>query len=147
MGAGRTIDDTPLLVGIDVGTTNIKALVYDAGGRPVAQASVPTTTHYPQPLWAYYEPDELWDAVCTVLQETVQAVDDPRRIAGIAVASMAEAGVPLDSAGNPTYDAIAWFDRRTIPQMEWLAQTIGEAALFDITGLSLQPIFTLCKLL
>jgi xylulokinase len=147
LGAGRTIDDTRLLVGIDVGTTNIKALVYDADGRSVAQASVPTTTHYPQPLWAYYEPEELWNSVCKVLQETVRAVDDPRRIAAIAVASMAEAGVPLDSAGDQTYDAIAWFDRRTIPQMEWLKKTIGEAALFEVTGLSLQPIFTLCKLL
>src|SRR5680860_211382 len=147
LGVSRTIDDGPFLIGVDVGSTNIKAAVYDIQGQSVAHASVPTITHYPQPLWAYYDPEELWDSVCAVIREAVTSLDDPRRITGIAVASVAEAGIPVDRGGYPAYDAIAWFDRRTIPQMEWLAKTIGEDTLFSVTGLSLQPIFSLCKLL
>jgi len=147
LGATRTIDDSPLLVGVDIGSTNIKAVVYSSDGVSVAHASTPTVTHYPQPLWAFYDPEELWDAACKVIREAVGLLNDPRRIAGIAVASVGEAGIPVDREGNPAYDVIAWFDRRTIPQMEWLARTIGESALFDVTGLSLHPIFSLCKLL
>jgi xylulokinase len=137
----------PLLIGLDMGSTNVKAVVYEPDGRTVAQASVPTVTHYPRPTWAFFKPDELWSSAAKVIREATARIDDPRRIAGIAVASMAEAGVPLDSHGEPTYDAIAWFDRRTIPQRDWLGRQIGEDVLFARTGLSLQPIWSLCKLL
>ena len=50
----------PLLVGIDLGTTNIKAIVFDRAGAIVAGASVPTPTVYPRPTWAYHDPQEFW---------------------------------------------------------------------------------------
>ena len=137
----------PLLVGLDMGTTSVKAVIYECDGRTAAQASVPTKTHVPRPGWAYYEPDELWQGAVAALREAVAQIDRPERIAGIAVASMAEAGIPLDHAGKPTSECIAWFDRRTIPQAEWLGETLGEDHLFAVTGLSLQPIFSLCKML
>lgn len=46
--------DEPLLVGIDVGTTNIKAVIFDRHGRLVAAGSRKTPVHYPQPGWAYF---------------------------------------------------------------------------------------------
>lgn len=137
----------PLLVGLDMGTTNVKAVVYEPNGRTVARASVPTITHVPKPAWAYYQPDELWSLAASVLREAASQLDDPSRIASVAVASMGETGIPLDGRGDPTYEAIAWFDRRTIAQADWLAREIGEDALFAATGLSLQPIFSLCKLM
>jgi xylulokinase len=143
----RLIPDDPLLVGVDLGSTTIKAVVYDARGRTVAHASAPTVTHYPQPTWAYFDPDELWYATCAVLRESVGTLEAPARIASVAVASFAEAGVPVEAAGNPVYSMIGWFDRRTIPQMEWLRERIGEDRLFAVTGLALQPIFSLCKLM
>ncbi|MGH2534347.1 MAG: FGGY-family carbohydrate kinase [Thermomicrobiales bacterium] len=137
----------PLLVGLDVGTTNVKAVAYEPDGQAVALASVPAITHYPRPARAYWEPAELWDQSVAVLRDMTGQIDDPRRIAGIAVASVGEAGVPLDTRGDPTYYAIAWFDRRTVRETAWLGQHLGEDRLFATTGLSLQPIFSLCKLL
>ncbi len=136
----------PLLAGLDVGTTNIKALIFTPDGRVAAQASVPTPTHIPQPGQAYYEPEELWQAVTTVLRQVTAQVD-ARRIASAALASMGEAGVPLDDHNRPTYPAIAWFDSRTKPQAAWLSEHLGKDRVFAVTGLSLQPIFGLCKLL
>lgn len=139
--------NNPLLAGLDVGTTNIKAVIFEPDGRAVAQASLSTPIHYPQPGWAYYDPEELWQASATVLRRATAGLDQPERIAGLAVASVGEAGVPLDRQGRPTYEAIAWFDRRTQPQVEELARTVGRERLFELTGLSLQPIFGLAKLL
>jgi sugar (pentulose or hexulose) kinase len=127
-----------------LGSTNVKAAIYTPEGRAVALATRPAVTHYPKPTWAYYEPEELWALAVQVLCEVTAQIDDPRRIAGISVASMGEAGVPLDNDGNPTYHTIAWFDRRTIRQAEWLREAIGEDELFAITGISLQAIFSLC---
>jgi xylulokinase len=141
------VSKEPLLVGLDVGTTNIKAVIFDVAGEPVAQASVTTPTYYPQPGWAYYLPEEMWECTVKALRQATAQVQEPNRIVSIAVASMGEAAVPIDAQGQPTYESIAWFDRRTLPQVEWLDQTIGKDQLFDVSGLSLQPIFGLCKVL
>jgi xylulokinase len=138
---------SPLLAGIDVGTTNIKAVIFDPTGQPVAQASVSTPTYYPQPEWAYYQPEEMWQRTAQVLRQATSQLDHPQRIVSVAVASIGEAAVPLDAHGQPAYESIAWFDRRTMPQVAWLDEVVGRDRLFDISGLSLQPIFGLCKLL
>lgn len=136
----------PLLLGIDIGTTNIKTILFDPTGATVAQASVRTPTHYPRPNWAYFDPEETWSAVVQGLRRVTGQVD-ASRIAGIAVASYGETGVPLDEHGQPLYEAIAWFDGRTAAQAAWLEEQITQDALFTITGSAVQPIFTLCKLL
>ncbi len=137
----------PLLAGIDVGTTNIKALVFDTAGRVKASASAPTPTHYPRPGWAYHKPEEIWACTLTLLRNVVSQLNGTGPISSIAVSSMAEAGVPLDAGDRPTADIIAWFDRRTTPQATWLDQTIGRDRIYRLTGLPLRPIFGLCKVL
>lgn len=139
--------DNPLLLGIDMGTTSIKAILFDSAGQTVAQAGIRTPTHYPQPGWAYYEPDELWQTTVQAIRQVTSQVDDPRCIVSAAVTSFAETGVAIDEAGQPTGPAIAWFDNRTTPQAEWLGQTIGAERLFAIAGIALQPIFGLCKMM
>jgi len=103
-------EDTPLLLGIDVGTTNCKALVFDTAGVQRASASTPTPVRQPRPGWAEYDPEELWQAVVTVLRQALGQVD-PARVRGVAVASMAEAGLLLDAGGQPVTSIIAWFDK------------------------------------
>jgi xylulokinase len=138
-----------LLVGVDVGTTNVKAVIYEPSGLALARASVPTMTHHPRPGEAHYVASELWDQVCTALRDAIAQVSHKRRTAirSIAVTSMGEAGVPLDRHGDPTFDVIAWFDTRSTPQAESLAKAFGRDALFAASGLSLQPIWSLCKVL
>lgn len=137
----------PLIAGVDVGTTSVRVVIFEPNGKIVAEASVPTPIHYPQPGWAYYEPEETWQAVVTVLRQATGQLPHPEAVASVAVASVGEAGVPLDANGCPVYDSIAWFDNRTQPQANWLEQHIGKDNLFAVSGISLQPIFTLCKIL
>ncbi|MDQ3693480.1 MAG: FGGY family carbohydrate kinase [Chloroflexota bacterium] len=138
----------PLLVGVDIGTTSIKAIVAGPDGRTVGVASRPTPTHYPRPGRAHFLVSELWDQFVAVLRQVTGRLDDPSRIVSVAVTSFAETGMPIDAHGQvATDEAIAWFDTRTIPQAAWLDRTIGRDVLFARSGLSLQPIFTLNKLL
>lgn len=137
----------PLLIGADVGTTNIKVVAFDRGGRAVESASSPTPTRYPGPGRANYDPEELWRSFAATLRRVMERLEAPGRVVSIAVASMGEAAVPLDAGGEPTYDMISWFDGRARPQAERLGRVVGQDRLFGLTGLSLQPIFGLCKLL
>jgi xylulokinase len=137
----------PILIGADVGTTNIKVVAFDRSGLAVESASSPTPTRYPGPGRASHDPEELWFSFAATLRQVTGRLDDPDSVASIAVASVGEAAVPLDASGDPTGDIIAWFDGRARPQAERLARAAGQDSLFALTGLSLQPIFGLCKLL
>lgn len=145
-GGCQAMDESPLLLGIDVGTNNLKAVAFDDLGRVVAHASRPTPTHYPQPGWAFYEPDEIWSEVVAAIRTVISQIDIPERIVGIACASMGEAGILINSKGEPLYHAIAWFDRRTEPQVEWLAENLGHERIIAVTGLAPYHIYGLCKL-
>ncbi|MCG8353253.1 MAG: carbohydrate kinase [Chloroflexales bacterium] len=135
-----------LLLGIDVGSTNCKAIVFDQYGQPVSVASLPTPTLHPCPGWAEYDPDALWQTVVRVIRQACAAVD-PRQIQGVAVASMGEAGAPLDAQGRPTYQSIAWYDSRTTPQDRWWREQFVNDVIFSISGLSPLPIYGINKLM
>jgi len=137
----------PLLLGVDIGTTNIKAIAFAPTGSIVARASGPTPTHHHANGWAYYDPEESWQTVVGLIRAIAAQLDDPHAIQGIGVASYGETGVPVDRHGEPTYEAIAWFDARSLPQARQLEQAIGLEKLFQITGVALQPILGLCKIL
>lgn len=136
-----------LLLGLDVGTTSIKAVVYRPDGTAVSSATLPTPTHIPRPGWAFFRPEELWDGVVTVIRRALADGADSEPIASVAVAAVGESGLLVDASGAAVSDSIAWYDNRTRPQARWLAEHIGKDTLFARSGLSLQPIFSLNKLL
>jgi xylulokinase len=137
----------PLLAGIDVGSTNIKAVVFDEHGAIVALASRKTPTHFPRPGWAYFEPRELWETTAAVLRDATAQVENPARIVGVGVASVGETGILIDAQGNELYEAIAWYDARSEPQGEQVEQILGGERIYSITGISPQAIFSICKIL
>ncbi|MEZ5668499.1 MAG: FGGY family carbohydrate kinase [Alphaproteobacteria bacterium] len=138
----------PLLVGLDAGTTRVRALVFDAETcRPVAEGSQPTPMDYPHPGWAGYETEALWRAAAAAIRQALAGVDDPRRIVGIGTSSVGETGIGLDAAGEPTAPAIAWFDKRSHAECEDLRARHGDDALTLRTGMRLDPIAGLPKML
>ena len=137
----------PLLVGIDAGTTGIRALVFTPDGEVVAQAGRTVPLERPRPDWAQHDPQALWDAACAALREATGQLEQPERIAGVAAASVGEAFVAIGPEGRPVGPVIAWYDERPRAELEWLAQTIGLERLHAVCGLSPDPTFTLCKLL
>jgi len=137
----------PLLVGVDFGTTHIRALVVSPDGTVIASGSAPTPIYHPRPGRAEHDPEALWLATVAALRQATGQLDDPNRIAGLAVASVGEAGVPLDAAGKPTYPAMAWFDTRAEKECEQLTARIGTDHWAERTGIGPGPMFSLCKLL
>ena len=140
-----TSKNTPLLMGIDAGTSRVKALLFETDGKLVAEASDDPIVKCPKPGWSSTESEDLFKSCLNAIKSVVKMVDKPERIRSVAVASVAEAGVPIDAHGNAVYPIIAWYDCRTIPQANWLKQHIGEERLYKITGLNMNPIFGLCK--
>ena len=134
------------LIGVDVGTTNVKAGAFTPQGSALFIASAELKADRPKPGWATYNPADLWGQTVRVLVEVSRAISGRFEPVAIAVSSMAETAIPIDAGGNPVYQAIAWFDSRTTEQAEWWANTFGSEFIFARTGLPILPIFGINKL-
>ncbi|NPV56375.1 MAG: hypothetical protein HPY76_06875 [Anaerolineae bacterium] len=132
------------LIGLDLGTSRIKAVAYDpAKGKVLRTASRATPTEHPTPERSEHDPEAIWQTAADCLREASLGL----RVAGLAISSMAEAGLPLDAADQPLAKVIAWHDRRTLPQAVWWEHNISEAKLHAITGQRVNPSFGINKLI
>jgi xylulokinase len=132
------------LLGLDVGTTNVKAVVFTPDGRATHAASRPTPTHALPDGQGVHRAGDIWEVVSEVIRDAVEPLQG--EVAGVAVASMGEEGFPLDAEGRPLSPAIVWYDTRTLPQAaRWREQT-DESRVYEISGLSPRPIYTIHKL-
>lgn len=124
------------LLGVDVGTTNWKVIAFTSRGEAVASFSCPTRTHWEEGGRAVYHAAEVWEGVCAGIRAVLDQLgpDRAREVAGIAVASIGEAGVLLDGAGEPALPVMAWFDPRTEPQERWWREVYGAERAYRITG-------------
>ncbi|UCF16832.1 MAG: hypothetical protein JSW59_05095, partial [Phycisphaerales bacterium] len=65
------------LVGIDLGSTSLKVIIYDLAGNAMAQASRPTERFNPyedHPDWAIWKPEQIWGGVCESLKEATAQI-------------------------------------------------------------------------
>jgi xylulokinase len=131
------------LLGIDIGTTHVKARAYDEAGRLVAEGRRATPTVRLPGGGAEYEAGALEEAALGATLEAVRSAGPPR---AIGVASMGESGFLLGEDGTALAPAIAWFDGRTAPQAARWKDRNDAADLFARTGLHVTPLFTACKL-
>lgn len=136
------------LIGIDVGTSALKTALFTLDGRAVAQADAPYPVHYPHPGWAEQHPDDWWRALCTAMKQMLgEAGVNPRDVAAIGVAGQSWSAVLIDSQGQALNRTPIWMDTRSRACCQDAVRTIGEDAIFSISGNPLQPTYTLPKLL
>lgn len=140
------------LIGVDIGTTNIKALLFEETGREAGEAREPSPLQQTERGSEFYG-DQIWETSCRLIRQLLEQQEARgncgirNQVAGLAVTGMGEAGVPMDQNGNCLYPVIAWFDPRTEQYPAWWNKTFGEGRLFAITNLKNQHIFTVNKLL
>src|SRR5579864_8755581 len=136
------------LVGIDVGTTNTKTVIFDVEtGHICAVGSCRSIARHPVAEWSEFGAEDLWETVLKSIKIAIQHCDRPERIRAISVASMGESAFPLDADGNVLHPAIAWYDQRTVAEAQWWENIAGRERIFTITGHITRPTFGVNKLL
>ena len=141
------MSELPLLAGLDFGTQRIRAIAVDTSGRILAEASLPTPTRFPRPGWAEHDPQELWQTVRDVLRSLTRTLGPSRPVAGLAVASVGEAGVLVGRDGKELGPVIAWYCGRTIAEGEAMRAKLGDDYVFAVSGVTATHTFGLGKLL
>ena len=137
----------PVLIGLDFGTTNLKGVCFTAIGETLARVEAPTPRTHPREGWTEWDPGQIRDTVIKLLQGLVRGLPSGYIPVGISVASVAESVVGIDKRGHPTGPIIAWHDRRSELEAEWLRSRISEEEVFAITGSPIDATFALFKLL
>jgi xylulokinase len=138
------------LVGIDLGSTTLKAVVYDRQGRVVASGCRSTERYHLDPAhpeWTVWRPEQIWGGIADALGEALAGLDNPAAIRGIAVTGMGMDGVPVDREGRWLYPFISWHCPRTQPQLDWWVDHIGAERTFAIGGSVLWRFSTALRLL
>lgn len=128
-----------LLLGIDIGTTGCKCTLYDLNGADVATSYQDYDMHHLHSGWVEEDPKDWWDACIKNINELwdqpgIEASD----VAAIGV-SCTNSIIPVGKNNEVLYNAIMQIDQRTISQVEWIRETIGEKKIFDITGNRIAP--------
>ena len=124
-----------LAIGVDIGTTGVKAVLIDRGGRMLGDHTVPHDLHSPHAGWAEEEPAD-WEAGAIAALAAIAALPacDPARVAAIGVSGMVPAMVLLDEAGLPLRPSIQQNDARAIAEVAELTERLDQAALYARTG-------------
>lgn len=133
------------LMGIDVGSTGAKAVVFTPEGEIVGSAYREYAEVYPRPGWIELVPGEVWDAVRFVIGEA--AAQAGGGVRALAISALGEAFTPVAKDGSFLYNTIVSPDARATKQAESWHQTLGAERVFAITGMPLHAGFTLNKLM
>jgi xylulokinase len=130
-----------ILVGLDVGTTAVKAIAIDSGGAVVARAEESYPLSSPQPGWSEQDPEDWWRAS----QRALAALEvEP---AAIGFSGQMHGLVALDEHDRVLRPAILWNDQRTAAECAEIEATIGLERLIALTGNRALPGYTAPKLL
>ncbi|WP_420151761.1 gluconokinase [Spirosoma sp.] len=138
------------IVGVDVGTTNVKALAMPLDlSKIVAHASAPVTTLNPEPGYAEQDPSEIWTAFEQVMSEVCREAKKKKyTITHVAFCTAMHSLLPMDVTGSPMGNAILWSDNRAEAEATALRTTQADLgkAIYKETGTPLHPMIPLCKL-
>ncbi|MFN3672848.1 MAG: glycerol kinase GlpK [Bosea sp. (in: a-proteobacteria)] len=136
------------ILAIDQGTTSSRAIVFDAGLKPVASAQQEYQQHFPASGWVEHEAEDIWGSVlATCRQALASAGLEAQAIAAIGITNQRETTLVWDRrTGRAIHRAIVWQDRRTAPLCAELVAGGHEALVAERTGLRIDPYFSGTKI-
>jgi len=135
-----------VILAIDQGTTNTKALLVSPAGEVVASRSRAMQVHYPRPGWAEMSAAAIWEAVASLIAEmTAAAPDQP--IDALALSNQRETVVIWEAdTGQPIAPAVLWQCGRSAERCAMLRAAGHEPEVERRSGLALNPMFPAAKI-
>ena len=121
------MSDRALLLGLDAGTSSIKAALFNTGGDVIAVGSAPVPTSRPRPGWVEQDPDDIWGATVTAVRAALATANaKPEEVLGVAACGNSPTLILLDSDGRPVRPAIVWQDTRAGDAARAVAARLGD---------------------
>lgn len=124
------------LLGMDCGTTNIKAIILAEDGTVVAEASRPSKFLSPGPDMQEQNANEWWDNTVEIFQALTSKAgwNIVKRIRGICISSHTVTMLPVDKDGIPLRNAMTYQDNRSAAELHYIVDSIGYQRFVEIVG-------------
>jgi len=137
-----------LYMGVDCGTSTIKAGLFDGEGQRVSLATTSVRCLFHADGRVTQDVDEVFDAVLHSLRDALACHRvKPTQVAALCIANQRATVLPLDRQGDPFQPAISWQDMTGAPAVARLRRQMSDANYYQITGLPIHAVFTLAKLM
>ena len=136
------------LLGIDIGTTGCKAIVFNIGGDEIASSYKEYSLIIPGDGSVEYNPDEVLESVKDVIRNVNShpgVAKDPVEAFSISVPG--DEALPIDKNGKALYNMVCSLDSRGLKENALINKKIGTSRLYDITGLPPSNMYALNRLL
>jgi len=134
------------LLGIDIGTTGCKAVVFNRDGDILASQYKEHPLLHPNPGWTELDPSLVFKNIKNIIKTANQRLNKDK-IKALAISCRGEAVMPVDRNGECLYNAIVTFDGRTGEQYKFWKEGLGKKTIFEITGMPLNPMYTINKIM
>ena len=136
------------LLGIDIGTSGTKTVLFDRDANPITAKTFEYPLYQEQNGWAEQEPNDWWEATVKGVQGVLEASGvNPADIKGIGLSGQMHGLVMLDEAGEVLRRSIIWCDQRTGEEVDDMNRMIGADKIIQITANPAVTGFTAAKIL
>lgn len=137
-----------VVMGIDLGTTSTKAVIFNRSGVQLGRAAVEYPLLTPLPAWAEQSPDSILEAVITSVGQALAKAGKARsNLVAVGFSSAMHSIIAVDSSGRYLTNSITWADNRSAAQASWLRSQPVSERLYKSTGVPIQPMSPLTKLI
>jgi glycerol kinase len=134
-----------LLLGIDEGTTGVKAALFDGDLRPVREARRDKVNRYPQPGWVEQDGEEVLSAVVEAIAELL--ADAPGKVTACGLDHQGESVLAWDAeTGRPLSPIVVWQDKRSQEVLDRVEAAGKADEVLERSGMPLDPYFSAGKL-
>lgn len=140
--------DSNFYIGVDIGTTSTKAVIFEKSGKIVADGYGEYDLLTPDSLTAVQKPDDIFDAVVTAIKKAL--LSSGLRASQINLVSFSSAMhslIAVDPNGAPLTDCITWADKRADDMAQWLKGEKNGQQIYARTGTPIHAMSPMCKLL
>jgi len=136
------------LLGIDAGTTSVKAALFSPDGRCLGLGREEYQLQTPAPDRAELDPEKYWRACQKTVRTAIERSGvKAREVKAVAVSSQGETTITLDANGDPIFPALVWLDNRASKQAAFLAERFA-GEVYSRTGIpEILPTWPACKIL
>lgn len=134
------------LLGLDVGTTGTKAVVFDLDGNIKGYGFHEYDVICEKPGYAEQDPEKVWELTRQVIRKAV-ADSGAKDIRALSLSVQGDAIIPVDKNIRPLHNTLLGMDYRSVEQGEACANIFGDRGLFDRTGMRPHPMNSLTKIL
>ena len=136
------------LLGVDLGTSGTKTVLFDTEGREVASQTVEYPLYQPRNGWAEQDPEDWWNAAAATIRGVLEKSGvNPGDVRGLGISGQMHGLVLTDAQGNPLGRSLIWCDGRTQRECEEITQAVGEKRLIEISANPALTGFTAGKIL